>query len=208
MARKRPENPKPGEDARKREPAHTFAAGHVPESSEGAAHPSVPRQYGMDMVRATARGPRSLFVYWELTGATSARLRERLGPGLNWILRLCNVGAAWQADIPVDPDAGNYYVKVKPAGRYTVEMGIGVGGTFRPVCQSEECVIPGEQPQAAGEPVWADLRAPGARACNMPGRIPRDADRVPGLVWRPYWLGASSFSSAGRGRRAKSGRRQ
>jgi hypothetical protein len=168
----------------------------VSEPSEGAVadgEGALPRGYGEDRVVAMLRGPDSLFAYWDLTGAESARLRRQFGDACEWVLRVSDTTTGRRGDTLVDPHAGSYYVKLVPGGRYAVQLGMMVAGTFHPVCESAECQLPPAEPRAGTAATWADSRT-GQMRPVAPGRRPFSRFMA-GLAYDPASGNASSSSS-------------
>lgn len=173
--------PKRGSHADADEPAPDSS--DVAESSEGVLGddgPAMPRGYGEDKLVAMPRGPDSLFVYWDLTGSESARIRRRIGGACEWILRVSDAETGWRRDTPVDPQAGDHYLKLKPGGRYVIQIGITATGAFHPVCRSIECRLAPDEPRSC----QVRSAAPGCPA----------GASMPGLAYDPAAQNASSSS--------------
>ncbi len=119
-------------------------------SEAGDGRTRFPDRYGLDYVAAIARGPTSLFVYWELSGQRSEHYRKSRTGEPDWCLSLVSLdergGVRRSTSVSVDPDSGNHYLKVQPGGRYRAELGVRIGGAFHPVCQSRECPVPKDAP--------------------------------------------------------------
>jgi len=182
--------------------AHAFAADPMPEADTSDGDGLAPAGYGEDSIAAVPRGPHSVFVHWEVGGPGSARLRERLGDDCPWRLRLTDEATGRRAEVTVDPDAGNYYLDVRPGGRYVVELGVVATGTFLPVCRSAECTAPPQGPSPDGPVVWARF---GVAAHDGQSQSPQAARAapwgatMPGLTWDPD-LGGGSSGLPGEGR--------
>jgi len=185
--------PHPAEDEAK----HPFAAEHLPECGAADGGAAIRQSYGVDRIVAMPRSPQYLFVYWELSGAESARRRARPGTRAQWVLRVHETTSSAQSDVPVDPQAGNHYLKVKPGGRYMVEMGVREGGRFHTVCASRERQLPVGEASEAAPVVWAGLRTGAAAGHHYPRPRPvppEAAGHELGLRFDPSLLAGSSWS--------------
>ncbi|MFP4026580.1 MAG: DUF4912 domain-containing protein [Candidatus Brocadiia bacterium] len=187
---------------------HVFAAGSVPEAEMKSEEASLPQSYGADSIGAIARKPGSLFVYWELSGDASMRLREKLDPGIQWELILENSSGNRSAEIPVDPDAQNYYLNVESGQRYVIKLGVVIEGSFRPVCPAVSCRVPNKPPSDSrenmevasgdrenlewGEGWWTENERILAETIGFDPFAARTD--IPGLAWDPDLLVGSSSS--------------
>ncbi len=153
--------------------------------SDTGGEPGFTGRYGLDYVAAIVQSPTSLFVYWELSGQRSDHYR-RNGPGeVCWCLSLINLDESgsvrWRTCVPVDPDSGNYYLRVQPGNRYRVELGVRMGGDFHPVCHSRERTTPRDAPPPASRLHWPET-APGAHVGEHKD-IASGSKPPAGLIW-------------------------
>jgi len=159
---------------------------------------AIPPAYGIDRVVAMPRSPQYLFVYWELSGPKSEQWRAK-DPDCQWYLRVTETVSGWRSDVRVDPEAANFYLKVKAGGRYVVELGVMAGSTFHPVCRSRDRELPTGEPSEAEPVVWAGLHArPAPDGEEPPHTEParaEDAEGEPGLEYDPSLLTSSSWPS-------------
>lgn len=109
-----------------------------------------PDASGEDMLRAIVRDPRSVYLHWRLEGAASADARQTLGPECKWYLRVLNLSEGGSRSLPVDPEAGNYYVDVRPGRTYGFELAASDGDRWRTVCRTGRVQVP-PAPGAGGE---------------------------------------------------------
>jgi hypothetical protein len=111
--------------------------------------PELPAGYGDDRIVALVRDPRNIFVYWELSGGAFERAKAARGEselaGAVWALRVVRVGDGRFFDIPVDPAASNWYLRVEPGCRYQVKVGLVLSsGAFLELAASAEVLTPPE----------------------------------------------------------------
>ncbi len=88
----------------------------------------LPPHYQDDRLLALVRDPKTIFVYWELQGPSSAKARERLPEPerdeADWALRLTCLDTGATELIGIDPDARNWYVGADSGCTYEVELGL------------------------------------------------------------------------------------
>jgi hypothetical protein len=158
---------------------------------------------GCDSVSAIPKTPETLFVYWELQGERSRNMAEKMGPHAKWVLRLIDLGSgkmepSVEADIPVDVEAGDYYLHVSPGGHYRVELGLKAGRVFRAVCHTRDRFMPvaGHVPETGASGQGGLGKKAGEN--SVVGKSVSEASggkKLPaGLVWDPSLTGMSSSS--------------
>lgn len=116
----------------------------------GTDHDPLPEGYGETMAAMLPRDANWMFVYWEITGATKARIARENGPDIfekaRQVLRVHNVSnpAGGHFDVPVMFDAGSWYVHVQDAGRsYCGELGLVTkAGAFVGIVKSNTAELP------------------------------------------------------------------
>jgi len=145
-----------------------------------------------DVLRAMVRDPHCVFLYWRLTSRAGEKPKERHGP---WAIRVRNLTSGHVHVVPVAPEGGNYYMRVRPACNYIFELGIGGREEFQVVCRSRPVAVPGESPY----PI-ASVNSGAAAARSGAARPRQDGRSAPagpvGLTYRGTRMyGASSFSS-------------
>ena len=88
----------------------------------------LPANYGQDRLTALVRDPNCVYIYWELDGPRCSEIRTEHGDavfhGASWILRAHSDGDGYPRDIPVVPEAGNWYLSVPDDRSFVVELGI------------------------------------------------------------------------------------
>ena len=169
---RKPEPQPPGSEA-----THIYTVEPTPESAYMDYGPPPPRSYGVDMVMAMAFTPYCVFVYWELSGPQSAQVRQWVGPGCKWVLRLTRQPHGDYQDIEIQPEACNYYLHDLRAGaRYVVAVGVIKDAVFIPVSRSRKVRLPQDRP-GEGPVVWADFSA--IRKAGRRRRVVRKLRRAP-----------------------------
>jgi hypothetical protein len=111
--------------------------------------PELPAGYGDDRIVALVRDPRNIYAYWELSGGAFERAKAERGEaalaGALWALRVVRVNDGRFFDIPVNPAAGNWYVRVEPGFRYQIKVGLVLSsGAFLELAASAEVMTPPE----------------------------------------------------------------
>ena len=114
---------------------------------------ALPREYGETMASALPRDPNWIFVYWEITPASRARLIRAHGPDVfessRQVLRVYDMavregGGPEYMDMPVMLDEGSWYVRVQEPGRsYYCELGLLLpDGKFVGIVKSNTVALP------------------------------------------------------------------
>lgn len=114
---------------------------------------ALPREYGETLVSALPRDPNWIFVYWEITPASRARLVRAHGPDVfessRQVLRVHDMtaredGGPAHMDMPVMLDEGSWYVRVQEPGRaYCCELGLILpDGEFLGIVKSDTVALP------------------------------------------------------------------
>lgn len=115
-------------------------------------HKALPQGYGETMAALMPRDPNWMFVYWEITPNSKARLAREHGSDLfkkgRQVLRVYDLahadGSARHFDIPVMLDANNWYVHVQEGGgSYCCELGlIRPDGNFIGIVKTNPVTLP------------------------------------------------------------------
>lgn len=121
----------------------------MPTESHGERDESAPHD-GEDRIRAIPRDPESVFLYWDLDGPRSAEVIREVGPRCEWVLRALNLSDGTSRSIPVEPEAGNYYLEVAPGQTYGFELAVKAAGKWRTICRTERVQMPPGKPARAG----------------------------------------------------------
>lgn len=134
--------------------ATKFAAG-LPRaaSSLGAPPAALPRAYGVNRAVLTARDPRCLFAWWEITPVSRVEVLRSLGPeaeGVREVLRIhrgIHPSSRHVDDVLLTPGAERWYLQVEPGDRWTVEVGLRtLGGRFVCLARSNSVDSPPSEP--------------------------------------------------------------
>lgn len=122
---------------------------NIQPDSESAA---LPQEYGVTMAALMPRDPNWMFVYWEITPNSKARLAREHGPDLfekgRQVLRVYDLahgdGSARHFDVPVMLDAKNWYVHVQEGGgSYCCELGlVRPDGNFVGIVKTNPVTLP------------------------------------------------------------------
>ncbi len=126
---------------------------------------------GADRIGVLVRHPESVYVYWRLEGARSAEVVRDLGGECQWVLRVLDLTENSSETFPVQPEAGNSYVEVKPGRTYGFELAVTARGKWRTVCRTERVEVPPAKQVPGAEapaPVLERLR-PGTPDRDVPG---------------------------------------
>lgn len=117
--------------------------------SESAA---LPQEYGVTMAALMPRDPNWMFVYWEITPNSKARLAREHGADIfekgRQVLRVYDLahadGPARHFDVPVMLDAKNWYVHVQEGGgSYCCELGLALAdGSFVAIVKTNPVTLP------------------------------------------------------------------
>ena len=88
----------------------------------------IPDTYGEDRITALVRDPNCIYVFWTLEGGRCDEMKRRHGAHVfdsaSWILRVHSEGDGYPRDVPVVPEAGNWYLSVPDDRGFRVELGI------------------------------------------------------------------------------------
>lgn len=95
-----------------------------------------------DRIGALIQSPASVYVYWNVQGLRSREVIRELGSECDWVLRVLDLSEGTSRNIPVEPDAGRYYVDVRPGRTYGFELAARAGGRWRTVCRTERVTVP------------------------------------------------------------------
>jgi hypothetical protein len=110
---------------------------------------------------AMLRDPSTIFVYWNLGGEARDFLRKKVGEeayrAALWMLRLTNLDTGRAQDVGVDPDAGNWYLKVDPDAMYETEIGLKSGSQFFRALSAAPVRVPPESYSAVYDRDWMVL---------------------------------------------------
>ncbi len=118
-----------------------------------AGHAALPQEYGVTMAALMPRDPNWMFVYWEITPNSKARLAREHGDDIfekgRQVLRVHDMGhtdgpAGKYFDIPVMLDANNWYVHVQEGGgSYCCELGLVLPeGNFVGIVKTNPVTLP------------------------------------------------------------------
>ena len=119
----------------------------------------LPERYGVDTVGALAKDPNWLFVYWDLSGSRMREIIQSCGRdilnGARWLLRVCDLSGAGTFDIPIKPDALNWYIPVHEDRTFKVQIGLlAADGRFIEFACSREVRTPRGKPSANVSEEW------------------------------------------------------
>lgn len=131
------------------------SSGAIAENSTQPAtgHDELPREYGETMAALLPRDPNWMYVYWEITPGSKARIIREHGSEVfengRQVLRVYAADAPgaegpMHFDVPVMLEAGNWYVHVQDAGRaYCCELGLVLpAGEFIGIVRSNTVTLP------------------------------------------------------------------
>jgi len=143
-------------------PAASAPPAAVPRREPGDVYldhgPELPRSYGEDHVVALLRDPEGVFVYWEADGPESRRLKESLADKAFWVLRVWHDARRGHYDVPINLDAGNWYLHLRADGLYEIELGaIDAGEVFHLVASASPVKTPSRLPRDKGGVYWLDV---------------------------------------------------
>ena len=102
----------------------------------------IPNTYGDDRIGFMIQGPRSGYVYWELSGPLTERFRLAYGKDLfhstRWVLRIHAIPLKQFQHISIDVQTFHTYIQLDPGCRYQVSLGFNdTDGSFVPVLDSK-----------------------------------------------------------------------
>jgi hypothetical protein len=184
----------------------------------------IPAHYHEDRLVALVRDPEWIFVYWELEGSGCQKLADRFGAEFlrrnRWVVRVATLAEGGFYDVQVEPAAKNWYLQVRPDGRYQFEIGVLTpDGRFFLLARSEEVRTPTLEIGESAEGAWVVpdaefetiIQAMGGRAALRPGASPVGAPgaravRRIGAVTLPRQLFASGTVQRPRPIESASGR--
>lgn len=148
----------------------------------------IPNTYGDDRLRFMVRDPWSGYLYWELTGPATDRLRLAYGNEFlteaRWQMRVTSLLARTSSDEPVDVHACHAYVALRPGGLYLATLGfLDPEAVFVEVLRAG----PVSTPRASISPVvdeeWAVEAEELAALAGGPGLSLRGI-AVPSSIWQ------------------------
>ena len=138
----------------------------------------VPTRYGHDRIVAEVRDPNGIFVYWALEGSACEDLKSRMGrdvfDGASWVLRFHSDSFDAARDVPISPEARNWYVQVPENRRYVIDIGVVLrDGRFIPLAQADPVHTPRSTPSDDLSCEWmlvdGDFRVTRLGATGRPG---------------------------------------
>lgn len=144
----------------------------------------IPEQYGMDRVVALVRDPQWLYVYWELSGGALERVRfqysQHVVDDARWALRVHATPRFTPRVVDIDRDAGNWYLRVAPEGRYRIELGFYTpDGNFTALCASAEVQTPSGTVSPLSDERWM-VRKRDLEALLTAGGLDLQPEAAPG----------------------------
>ncbi len=128
----------------------------------GEEGPPLPSRLPATALKAMARDPYWVFVYWEISPEREAEIRSKYG---DWVfhqslsvLRIHEMDGGTHRDLPVLLDSRNWYLPVKPDQHYTFELGLVLAdGQFASIVSSDEICVPAAQPSFQDEEEWLTI---------------------------------------------------
>jgi hypothetical protein len=140
-----------------------------PEATLSSAE--LPTGYGRTHLILMEIEPFWAYAYWEVTPQDRLQAAQQAGairPAGQWILRFYDITGSERFDpegrdffdLPVDLEAGHWYVNFWSGGRsYCAELGmVPASAGFIPVCRSNVITIPPSAPPPGGEPRWLKVQ--------------------------------------------------
>ena len=123
---------------------------NIQPDSESAA---LPQEYGVTMAALMPRDPNWMFVYWEITPNSKARLARERGHDIfekgRQVLRVYDIAhvdghTGKHFDVPVMLDANNWYIHVEAGGgSYSCELGLALpDGNFIGIVKTNPVTLP------------------------------------------------------------------
>lgn len=114
---------------------------------------SLPQEYGVTMAALMPRDPNWMFVYWEITPNSKARLAREHGHDIfekgRQVLRVYDIAhvdghAGKYFDVPIMLDANNWYIHVEAGGgSYCCELGLALpDGNFIGIVKTNPVTLP------------------------------------------------------------------
>ena len=130
-----------------------------------ADHQALPQEYGETMAALMPRDPNWMFVYWEITPETKARITREHGPDVfkksRQVLRVYQAPPSEAYgrkyfDVPVRFDAGNWYIHTQDASRtYCCELGLVMpSGGYLGIIESNTVTLPTGRVSNAMDEKW------------------------------------------------------
>jgi len=166
---------------------------------------ALPSAYGRIRLTLMEIEPDSLYAYWEIPAAVRQTVSEGGWGGQQggeWVLRFYDAavpaadpGAA-VLDVPVQVEAGNWYVRIRAEGRpLFAEAGFrAFNGRFVPLCRSNTITLPGalQPPEPAQR--WMRVEGTAREMVDISGAGPEIANAPAPAASRPEQLsGPDSF---------------
>ena len=155
----------------------------------------IPWGYGESIVKAMARDPDWLYVYWEITDEAIGDARQRLGHDpieTHCCLRIYDASArgfdagdpACHTAITVDRCTRDWFVHVgKPCSSCYVEIGVqSVDGAFEPIARSGRADFPAKGPTQNRSVEWLTVEEAGPNDDSFVGVVGTVASPSPGPV--------------------------
>jgi hypothetical protein len=123
----------------------------------------IPENYAMDRLVILTRDPNWLYCYWELKGGALERLRFQHSAEVidnsRWVLRVRGLKDMTHYLVDVDLRVGQWYLKVAPNSRFTMELGfINQQGDFICVVRGNEAHTPNPAVSNVMDERWGILR--------------------------------------------------
>ena len=122
----------------------------------------LPTAYGQTRLTLLDVDPFHVHAAWEVTPRDRAAAEKQFtaqSTAFFWILRFRDEQDGSSFDMPVNPDAGSWYVELLAADKtYHAELGpIAVTGAFVAVCRSNTLATPPAAPAQPQEPQWLEV---------------------------------------------------
>jgi len=106
-----------------------------------------------DRFQVMARDPAWVFAYWHLSAETRKSVER--GGLVEWLLRFVRLETGEVQEVPIEPDAENWYVEVAPGGVLVTELGVRTGeGGYRPVLPGNDVTLPRPAASDLVDPEW------------------------------------------------------
>lgn len=133
-----------------------------------SGHGELPAGYGETMAALLPRDPNWMFIYWEISPGSRARIVRENGPDVfeksRQVLRVYDTGSAGAGgpahfDVPVMLDEGSWYVHVQEAGRsYCCELGLVLpSGSFLGIVKSNTVSLPSGRVSGETDGKWMSV---------------------------------------------------
>jgi hypothetical protein len=102
-------------------------------------------------LQVMVRDPNWVFLYWELPDAA----RRAAPAGATWVIRFLDVRRGEVREIPVEPEAANWYAPVAPQSELETELGVyGGDGEYRTVLRGNPVRMPPLSVSDEIDPNW------------------------------------------------------